>query len=131
MTLDLPAPFLPYKTTKFLAALLELISKVMSPKDFLFKNTLYLAEHLLEQVSHQALILRTVEIALHIVELHDGNIVFPVEPWAPLSRFAQMMLRAIFLIQEVEVAGVAMVITVARSRLLIQTIEQEIVGDDS
>ena len=42
-----------------------------------------------------------------------------------------MMLRTIFLIQEVEVAGVAMVITVARARLLIQTVEQELVGDDS
>ena len=96
------------------------------------KNTLDRGvEHLLEEVCHQALVFLAIEIALHIVQLHDGCIILPVEPWTPLSGFAQMMLRTVFRIQEREISRIAMVITVARSCLLIQTIEQELVGDDS
>lgn len=65
------------------------------------KNTLdWCAEHLLEEVGHQTLVLLAIEVALHVVELHDGRIVFAVEPWTSLAWLAQMVLGTIFRVEE-------------------------------
>ena len=65
------------------------------------KNTLdRCAEHLLEEVCHQSLVLLAIEVALHVVELHDGRIVFAVEPWTALSWLTEIVLGTIFWVEK-------------------------------